>query len=82
MAIKKFTQEELNRILVARIKRERERLLSEFECKMKRCMASVHLTLHQEMCAMKRDIATESNSFELSDDLKSPKKAVKSYHRL
>jgi len=59
MDYKKFSQEELNRIVAVRIKRERERLTAEFEKKMKKCMASIHLMLHQEMCALKGDIADE-----------------------
>lgn len=60
MNAKKFSQEEVNRIVAVRVKRERDRLAKEFENKMKRCMASIHLTLHQEMCAMKRDMAAET----------------------
>ena len=59
MEIKSFTQEELNRIVTARVKRERERLTTEFENRMKKCMASVHLMLHQEMHALKGDLADE-----------------------
>lgn len=59
MNSKKFSQEEVNRIVAVRVKRERERLTKEFESRMKRCIASVRLTLHQEMCAMKQDIADE-----------------------
>ena len=51
MSIKKFSQEEVSRIVALRLKRERERLNKEFENKMKRCIASVHLILHQEMRA-------------------------------
>ena len=50
MAKKVFTQQELNRIVAARLGRERERLTKEFEDRLKRCMAAVHLTLYQEMC--------------------------------
>ena len=56
---KTFSQEEVNRIIAQRVKRERERLTKEFEGRMKRCMASIHLTLHQEMCALEQDVATE-----------------------
>lgn len=59
MDTKKFSQNELNRIVAIRVRRERERLTKEFENKMKRCMASIHLLLHQEMCSFKRDMATE-----------------------
>ena len=55
MERKKFSQDEINRIVAARVKRERERLGKEFENRMKRCMASLHLMLHQEMREMKRD---------------------------
>ena len=57
--MKRFSQEELNRIVTQRVKRERERLTAEFENRMKKCMASIHLTLHQEMCAMKGKIASD-----------------------
>lgn len=60
MDSKKFSQEEVNRIVAVRVKREQERLTKEFENKMKRCMASIHLMLHQEMCALKRDMAAET----------------------
>lgn len=60
MSAKRFTQEEVNRIVAMRVKREQERLSKDFENRLKRCMASVHLTLHQEMCAMKRDMAAEA----------------------
>jgi len=59
MIAKKFSQKEVNRIVAIRIKRERDRVAKELENRMKRCMASIHLTLHQEMCAMKRDLADE-----------------------
>ena len=62
MDSKKFSQEELNRIVITRVKRERERLTTEFENRMKKCMASIHLTLHQEMCALKGEIANEGVS--------------------
>ena len=60
MAEKRFTQEELNRIVAARLKRERERLTREFENKLKRCMAAVHMTLYREMCSLKWEIAAEA----------------------
>jgi len=60
MANRMFTQNELNRIVASRLKRERDRLTREYEDSLKRCMAAVHLTLHQEMCAMKRDMTTET----------------------
>ena len=59
MKVKMFSQKEVNRIVAIRVRRERDRLAKEFESRMKRCMASIHLTLHQEMCAMKRDVADE-----------------------
>jgi hypothetical protein len=62
-------QEEVNRIVVARLKRERERLTREFEVRLKRCMAAVHLTLYQEMCALKQEIAAETTDPLWSDAL-------------
>jgi len=67
MAKKAFTQEELNRIVAARLGREQERLTKEFEKKLKRCMAAVHLTLYQEMCSLKREIDAETNDTLMSD---------------
>ena len=67
MADKLFSQEELNRIVAARLKRERDRMEREFENCLKRCMASIHLTLHQEMCAIKRDMAAETKDTLLSE---------------
>ncbi len=67
MAKKVFTQEELNRIVSSRIFRERERLTKEFEKKLKRCMAAVHLTIYQEMCSLKREIDAETKDTLLSD---------------
>jgi len=61
MNIKNFTQEELNRVVTARVRRERERLTIEFERRMKKCMASIHLMLHQEMCALKGEITNEES---------------------
>lgn len=66
MADKKFSQEELNRIVASRLNRERDRLTKEYESSLKRCMAAVHLTLYQEMCALKKDIAAETNGTLLS----------------
>jgi len=60
MNSKKFSQDEVNRIVAARVKRERERLAKEFENRMKRCMASLHLMLHQETREMKRDTMAET----------------------
>ncbi len=67
MAKKVFTQQELNRIVAARLGRERERLTKEFEDRLKRCMAAVHLTLYQEMCSLKREIGAETNDTLWSD---------------
>ena len=67
MADKLFKQDELNRIVAARVKRERDRLAREYENSLKRCMAAVHLTLHQEMLGMKRDMAAETADTLLSD---------------
>jgi len=60
MNAKKFSQAEVNRIVALRVKRERERLTKDFENRMKRSLASIHLTIYQEMCAVKRDAAAEA----------------------
>ena len=67
MAEKLFSQNEVNRIITSRIRRERDRLTKEFENKLKRCMAAVHLTLYQEMCLLKREMADETKDTLLSD---------------
>ena len=59
MAEKKFTQNELNRFVAFRLKRERERTIKEYENSLKRCMAAVHLTLYQEMCSLKNELNAE-----------------------
>lgn len=59
MAEKEFTQNELNRIVASRLKRERERTVKEYENSLKRCMAAVHLTLYQEMCSLKNELSAE-----------------------
>jgi len=66
MEYKRFTQDEVNKIIANRIKRERDRLTKEFENSLKRCMASIHLQLHQEMCAMKRNSTAETKDTLLS----------------
>lgn len=68
MAQKLFTQTELNKIVAQRVKRERDRLTKEFEKKLKRCMASVHLTIYQEMCSLKSKDFTEWSDTILFDD--------------
>jgi len=60
MSAKKFSQDEVNRIVALRVNRERERLTKEFENSLMRSMASIHLTLHQEMLLMKRDMTAET----------------------
>lgn len=67
MENKTFSQNEVNRIVATRVKRERERLNREFDNCLKRCMASIHLTLHQEMCLLKRNIISETKDTFLSD---------------
>lgn len=67
MAEKLFTQTELNKILTQRLRRERERMSRDFEKKLKRCMASVHLTIYQELCLLKKEIDPEWNDTILSD---------------
>ena len=56
---KKFSQEEVNRIVAIRLKRERERLIKEFDSKLKRCVTSIHHMMRQEMWAMKKEEADE-----------------------
>ena len=58
MKEKKLTQKQINKIITIRVNRERERLIKDFENRFKRCMASVHLTLHTEMKNMKREMGT------------------------
>ncbi len=60
MADRCFTQDEVNKIVAARLNRERERLTKEYENSLKRCMAAVHLTLYQEMCSLKRELDAET----------------------
>lgn len=67
MAEKLFTQTELNKIVASRLKRERERITKELEVKLKRCMASVHLQLYQELCSLKKEIYTERIDTDLSE---------------
>jgi hypothetical protein len=57
---KLFTQRELNRIVAARAKKEQERLAKKFDHSMKKCLASLHLTITQEMAAMKRSLMDET----------------------
>ena len=66
MSEKLFSQGEVNRIVASRVSRERERLTKEFESKMRRCMASVHLMLHQEMCSLKWELVVEPKDTEMS----------------
>ena len=66
MAEKLFTQTELNKIVASRLNRERERLSRDFEKKLKRCMASVHLNIYQELCSLKKEIYPERNDTEMS----------------
>lgn len=49
-----------NKIVSARLTRERERLTKEFENSLKRCMAAVHLNLYQEMISLKRESDAET----------------------
>ena len=57
MADRMFTQKELDCIVAARLARERQRLAREFENSLKRCMASVHLAIHQELLCVGREQA-------------------------
>ena len=60
MEKKKFSQEEVNRIVAIRVKRERERLIKEFDSKLKRCMISIHNIVSQEIRTMKRENEDEN----------------------
>ena len=55
----KFSQTDVNRIVNLRLKRERERMTKEFEKRFKDCMASIHLTIYQQIANLKRDMAAE-----------------------
>jgi hypothetical protein len=66
---KKFSQTELNKIVSSRLKRERERLAKEVEERLKHCMAAIHLMLHQEMCAIKRNVEVETKDMLLSGQM-------------
>jgi len=71
MKSRTYSQKEVTRIVSVRLHRERERLVRSFEKRIKRCMASLHLMLYQEMCEMKRDTAIEMQEPLLQDiDLK------------
>ena len=59
MAEKLFTQSELNKIVTSRVKRERDKISREFEKRLKRCMASVHLTIYEELCSLKKEMSPE-----------------------
>jgi len=59
METRKLSQKDVNRIVAVRVNRERDRLVKDFESRLKRCMASLHLMLYQEMCEMKKDAAIE-----------------------
>lgn len=60
MADRYFTQDEVNKIVAARLNREREHMTKEYENTLKRCMAAIHLTLYQETCALKRELDAET----------------------
>ena len=67
MAKKTFSQDEVNKIVAARLTRERDRLTKEFENSLKRCMAAVHLNLYQEMRSLKRKSDAETLDLLRSD---------------
>ncbi len=67
MAEKTFSQDEVNKIVAARLTRERDRLTKEFENSLKRCMAAVHLNLYQEMRSLKRKTDAETLDLLRSD---------------
>lgn len=54
MEKKKFSQEEVNRIVTMRVKRERERLVKEFDIKLKRCMDTIYSMMSQEINEINR----------------------------
>ena len=70
MAQKLFSQTELNKIVTQRIKREREKMTKEFEKKLKRCMASVHLTIYQELCSLNAGVNIDMEDTVLSEEKK------------
>lgn len=72
MADKYFKQDEVNKIVAARLNRERERLTKKYENSLKRCMAAVHLTLYQEMCSLKRELDAETKDPLWSEPMRSP----------
>ena len=61
---KQFSQSDVNRILKSRLKKSRERMTKEFEKVMKHCMASIHLTLYQEMVSLTRQATAENSEIE------------------
>ena len=67
MSTRILSHDEVNRIVNMRLSRERERLTRDYESRMKRCMASLHLMLYQEMCEMKRDATIEMQEPLLQD---------------
>ena len=56
---KRLTQKQINKIITARVNRERDRLIKDFENRLKRCLASLHLLLHTEMKEMRREMASQ-----------------------
>jgi len=60
MKTKMYSQDEVTRIVTVRLGRERERMTKDFERRIKKIMASLHLTLYQEMCEMKKESTIET----------------------
>ena len=58
MSEKKFSQEEVNKIVTGRINREREKLTKDFEDKLRERMTSIQRTL-LELCVTQRDTAAD-----------------------
>lgn len=54
MKEKSFSQDEVNKILSIRLKREREKLTKEFESKLRRRVTAIQRTL-QELCVIQQD---------------------------
>jgi len=60
MKTKMYSQEEVTRTVTVRLGRERERMTKDFERRIKKIMASLHLMLYQEMCEMKKESTIET----------------------
>jgi len=79
MKEKKYSKEEVTRIVNARLHRQHSRLTKDFEKRMKRCMASLHLMLYQEMCEVKKDETIEMQEPSLRDTVQKESDLVKKH---